>query len=186
MSDPKPGTFRYEKTMRDRTEDTHAGHGATEPDRAHFRPQPGRRQVAPRSKRNDEYGDTLLWSMAEEFERQAYDNGVRLSVGVPYIYKALALSVERSGIRDLVCKDGDSKTVRGDELGVRLVRFFWDNAPWDPDGDVVSEFAAPLMFEDCLKAMQERWLNRRIHLDIQAGRNVRPQPVRKRYMTVFE
>lgn len=107
--------------------------------------------------------------MSLEFERLAYKHRVGLGGrGVPYIYKALAQSVDRSGMRDMECRDGNAKLVRGAELGVRLIRFFWDQAPWDRDGDVISQFADPMMFEDCLAEMVKRWHSQRLHKAFQA------------------
>lgn len=131
------------------------------------------------------YGDGLLWAMAEEFERQAYDNRVSLSgKGVPYIYRALAQSVDRAEIRALRCTDGDSRPVSVPEFGVRLVRFFWNHAPWDRDGDLISQFADPIMFEDCRDALLQRWEGRRVHLALEGRRkNSVPSPMRR---TIFK
>lgn len=144
--------------------------------------QPERRDPG---KRPAGYGDELLWAMAEEFERLAYKHRVGLGGrGVPYIYKALAETADRSGIRDMECRDGNAKVVRGAELGVRLVRFFWDRAPWDGAGDVISQFADPIMFEECLVAMRKAWQRRRAHTLIQKkmGQPVPPLPPRRRMM----
>jgi hypothetical protein len=113
--------------------------------------------------------------MAGEFERLAYKHRVGLGGrGVPYIYKALAETADRSGIRDIECRDGNAKVVRGAELGVRLVRFFWDRAPWDGSGDVIAQFSDPIMFEDCLAKMREIWQLRRVHQQIEERRRNAP------------
>ena len=45
---------------------------------------------------------------------------------------------------------------------MRLVQFFWDNAPWDRDGNVITQFTSPMMFEDCLRDDESRdWSNYR-------------------------
>lgn len=111
----------------------------------------------------DGYGDPLLWQMAEEFERRAYREHVPLRRSVPYLYKGLARAVDRAGLRALAVRDARDRPVAGPALGVALVRFFWDEAPWDPAGDLLSQFTDSVMFADCLKALRKGWSEQRSH-----------------------
>lgn len=114
------------------------------------------------------YGNDLLWAMAEEFERQAYANRVMLRGGVPYIYKAMAQAVDRRGMQTLICTDGKGREVKGTDLGVRLVRFFWNRWPWDRDGDLIYQFSNSVALEQILRELERRWKSRRDHEATQA------------------
>jgi hypothetical protein len=112
-----------------------------------------------------------VMAMAIRFEELAYENRVSLGGrGAPYLAAMFRESVERSGMLTRKYRDGDSKPVPLPLVGRTVVRLFWDKAPWDREGDVARQFADPIMFEDCLAAVVERWANRRGHKDLVARR----------------
>lgn len=109
------------------------------------------------------YPDELLWNIATRFEMRAREN--RVSLGgrnAPWIYRRLADTVERSGMRGMKFRDGRNQPVELHMAGRALVAVFWNYAPWDRDGDVIGQFADQVMFDDCLEKMKERWYNRRL------------------------
>jgi hypothetical protein len=120
------------------------------------------------------YPDELLWDIATRFEMRARDN--RVSLGgrnAPWIYRRLAETVDRSGMREMEFRDGHDQPVPLRLAGRALVAVFWNYAPWDGDGDVIGQFADQVMFDDCLEKMKDRWYNRRLVRKLNAVREKR-------------
>lgn len=108
-------------------------------------------------------GDTLM-AMALRFEELAYENRINLKGrGAPYMAKVFRTPVEKSGMLSKTYKDGDGNLVPLPKVGRTVVKYFWSKMDWDYDGDPISQFADPVMFEYVLARVEERWLNRRIH-----------------------
>lgn len=124
-------------------------------------PEPQERQPRRKGGRPKGYGDDLRWDMAERFERRALENHVPLHGNVPFIYKALTEITEQTGLRTMKVTDGKGNPVYAARLGVKLVDYFWDRAPWDRDEDVIIQFTDPVMFRDCLRALLKSWAARR-------------------------
>jgi hypothetical protein len=107
-----------------------------------------------------------VMSMAIRFKELAYENRVMIEgkfVSAAYLAAIFRDPVAQSGMLTRKYHDGDGKPVSHGKVGRNVVRMFWDRAPWDRDGDIVRQFADPVMFEECLKAVVERWKCRYIH-----------------------
>lgn len=120
------------------------------------------------------YSDELLWNIATRFEMRAREN--RVSLGgrnAPWIYRRVADTVERSGMRGMEFRDGWDRPVELRLAGRAVVAVFWNHAPWDRDGDVIGQFADQVMFDDCLEKMKDRWYNRRLVKKMRALREKR-------------
>lgn len=115
------------------------------------------------------YGDELRWAMADEFIRQARANVYYMGVGVPYVYKALTEALTLSGLRRMDPKRWvyKGRQIRMYEVGIHLVRYFWNHAPWDRHGDILQQFTDQAMFDDCLAEMLAGWQRQRAHEQIQ-------------------
>jgi hypothetical protein len=153
----KPPSRAGKKTYNERAADVDHG---LDPDTGRREQLPASAEAAVPADRPKGYADDLLWEMATVFERMAYEERVATR-SVPYVYKALAQAVDRSGMRTLTCWDGAGLPVRGVDLGVRLVRFFWNRYPWDRSGDVLSQFASPVAFDGHFRALRKRWHSKR-------------------------
>jgi hypothetical protein len=105
-----------------------------------------------------------VMSMAVRFEELAYENRVSLDgKQARYLAKMFQRPVELSGILGMKVRDENGKPVPAGRLCRMVVRMFWNRAPWDREGDVAYQFADPVSFEDCLKAVVDRWTNLRLH-----------------------
>lgn len=145
----KPPTFRQAEAQVERQERREA----------YARPAQERDNDAP----PPAYPDTLLWDIATRFEMRARENHVSLGGrNAPWIYRRLADTVERSGMREMKFRDGKNQPVELRLAGRAVVAVFWNYAPWDRDGDVIGQFADQVMFDDCLEKMKDRWYNRRM------------------------